>query len=427
MKRTTLYVLTALGLLAFGFAPTLVKAQDPPSVQVQPNSPGWITVAWEHVGEDTDHYVVERKDPDLKKRYLANVNFDIFKDHKASTTYSYRVCAVDSNNEENCSPWISVTTPPAEGSSSYSAPVFGDHYIAPDRIRISWSSTTRYGSFNVRWAEKGSRHGQENVRGNGTSGSFEVRGLVPGRTFEFLVQGCNWGLLGSGCSSWSGVELSTPLPPPPHPTAPAVTASASGATHIVLSWPLIEAERIVRTVIERDGGKHVAHSGVLSRYDDSVRANTQYAYRVCLTNQTGTACSGVITAMGQPVVPSALADVTFTQTRSSGAAGGRLSRNSARMRTRLRATWRNVGTPGEFITLERQDRGPTDPIRVGTFWTEVNRISAKTDPTEIEASIRPPGPQIGIREGNIYRICSLVPALGRAGKVCSRPSALTAQ
>ena len=214
-QRTALYV-----LLAFGFAPTLVKAQDPPSVQVQPNSPGWITVAWEHIGEDIDHYLVQRQTPELAKRYSANVNFDIYKDHQASTTYNYRVCAVDSSNEENCSPWISVTTPPAEGSSTYSKPVFGDHDIAPDRIRISWTSMTRYGSFNVRWSEKGTRAGQENVRGNGTSGSFEVRGLAPGRTFVFLVQGCNWGLLGSGCSGFAGVELSTPLEPPPHPLRP---------------------------------------------------------------------------------------------------------------------------------------------------------------------------------------------------------------
>lgn len=83
--------------------------------------------------------------------------------------------------------------------------------------------------------------------------------------------------------------------------------------------------------------------------------------------------------------------------------------------------WRNVGTPGQFITLEREDRGPVDPIRVGTFWTEVRRISAKTDPTEISAEAVAAGPQVGIREGNVYRVCTVVPALGRAGKVCSGP------
>jgi hypothetical protein len=426
-QKTVLYVLRALGLLAFGFAPALVKAQDPPSVMVKENSPGWITVTWEHPSEGTSHFLVQRQDPKFTAVYQAHVNFDTYKDHKANTTYSYRVCAVDYDNEENCSPWISVTTGSVGSYVPYSVPVFTRPDVAPDRIRISWSSTTRYGSFNVRWGEKGTREGQENVRGNGTSGSFEARGLVPGRTFSFLVQGCNWGLLGSGCSGWAGVEISTPLGPPPHPIAPAVTASASGPSQIVLSWPAIEAERITGTIIERDGGKHVEHNGALSRHDDSVRPNTEYAYRVCLANQTGTACSGTVTAMGQPAVPSAPADVTFTQSRASGASGGRVSSRGSRIRTLIRSTWRNVGTPSQFITLEREDRGPVDPIRVGTFWTEVNRISAKTDPTQIEAEVRAAGTQVGIREGDIFRVCAVVPVLGRAGKVCSNPSALTAQ
>jgi hypothetical protein len=427
MKRTQRTVLYTLCLLAFGFAPVLVKAQQAPEVAVQVNGPGWITVAWKHDGKDTAHYLVQRQEPAFTWVFVISSHYHTDMGLKASTTYNYRVCAVDDNGEENCSSWVGDTTMPPQGSSSYSVPVFTSHEVAPDRIRISWSSTTRYGSFNVRWSEKGTRAGQENVRGNGTSGSFEARGLVPGRTFAFLVQGCNWGLLGSGCSGWAGVELSTPLAAPPHPTAPAVSTSASTPSQIVLSWPLIEAERIARTIIERDGRKHVEHSGVLSRYEDSVRPNTEYAYKVCLTNQTGTACSGTVTAMGRPAVPSPLANVTFTRSRSSGASGGGLSGAGARIRSMLKSSWRNVGTPGQFITMERADRGPVDPIRVGTFWTEVSRISAKTDPTELSIRVSHAGPQVGIREGDVYRVCTVVPALGRAGKVCSTPSALTSQ
>src|SRR5918999_1774054 len=242
--RIVVYLLRILGLLAFGFASTLVRAQEAPSVMVQPNSPGWVTVSWEHTGKDAEHYVVEREEPAGSWQFVINAGSYTDKGLKASTTYKYRVCAVDDSDEKTCSPWITVTTMPPESSGSYSVPIFTDKVVTPDRIRISWSSTTRYGSFNVRWSEKGSRAGQENVRGSGTSGSFEARGLVPGRTFVFLVQGCNWGLLGSGCSGWAGVELSTPLAPPPHPTAPAVTASASSPSQIVLSWLVNGSERI---------------------------------------------------------------------------------------------------------------------------------------------------------------------------------------
>ncbi len=427
MRRTVFYFLLAAALPAFGSASTTVRAQDAPEVVTEPNAPGWITVGWKHNGEEGTRYIVERQEPPASWLFFVSTGIHTDKNLKPSTTYKYRVCAVDENDEKTCSEWTSQTTLEPASSGTYSVPVITEKDVAPDRIRISWTSTTHYGSFNVRWSEKGTPAGQHNVRGNGTSGSFEARGLVPGRTFAFLVQGCNWGPLGSGCSGWTGVELSTPLGPPPHPTAPAVTASASSPSQIVLSWPVNGSERIDQVVIERDGRKHVERSGALSRYDDSVRPNTEYVYRVCLTNQTGTACSSATTAMGRPTVPSALADVKFVRVRSSGAGGGILSGDAARIRTIVRSNWRNAGTPGQFITLERQDRGPVDPIRVGTFWTEVNRISAKTDPTDIAIEARPPGPQVGIREGNIYRVCAVVPALGRAGKVCSTPSALTAE
>ena len=250
-----------------------------------------------------------------------------------------------------------------------------------------------------------------------------MRGLQPGRTFAFLVQGCNWGLLGSGCSGWTGVDVTTPLPPPPLPTAPVLTASASSPSQIVLSWPVAEAERITRTVIERDGRPHVERGSALSRFDDAVRPNTEYGYRVCLTNQTGTACSPVVTAMAQAVAPTPLANVTFTRSAHSGAPGGGVSRASARITRVLKADWRNGGTPGQFVTLEREDRGPVDHIRVGKTWTEVKRISAKADPTEIWIEIGSASPQIGVRDGTNYRVCTIVPPLGPAGKVCSAPSA----
>lgn len=302
-QRTVFCLLRVFGLLAFGFVPTLVKGLEDPSVMVQANGPGWITVSWEHTGRDTAHYLVQRQEPAFTWVFVINTHSHTDMGLKASTTTTIA-----------CAQWITTTTKRVRRGLALRrwrrkvptltrCPVYTGHEIAPDRIRISWSSTTRYGSFNVRWSEKGTRAGQHNVRGNGTSGSFEAHGLVPGRTFVFLVQGCNWGLLGSGCSGWAVVELSTPLPLPPRPSAPAVTASASGPSQIVLSWRVIEAERIGRVVIERDGRKHVEREGAPSRYDDSVRPNTEYAYRVCLANETGTACSGAVTAMASPRRP----------------------------------------------------------------------------------------------------------------------------
>jgi hypothetical protein len=408
-------------VLAFGYAPTKGYAQETPSISVQSNAPGWVTIVWEHSGKSASHFLVERQEPAYTWVYETNVGKHTDMGLKASTTYNYRVCAVDSADKATCSPWIRVTTMAPESSTILSIPVITRQEATPDRISLSWSSTTSYGSFNVRWSEKGRPAVQVNVKGNINSGSYEVRNLQPGRSYVFGIQGCQRGLFNSSCSLWRTVEITTPLPPPPPPTAPVVTVSSSNGRQIVLTWGINEAERITRTVVERDGRLLSERAAATNRLDDTVRPNTEYTYRVCLKNQSGTACSNTVTAMAKPVAPSALANVNFTQSRFSGASGGRLSRESALIKSIIRATWRNTDTPGQFITLEREDRVPLDRIRVGPSWVEVKRLSAKNDPTEIWTDLKPAGTELGTRHGNSYRVCAVVPALGRAGMTCSSP------
>jgi hypothetical protein len=411
-----LSLMLLFGCVATGFA------QEAPSVSAQANAPGWITVIWEHSGRGVTHYQVERQDPPFTWVFTNYVGKHTDMGLKAGTTYKYRVCAVDAADKPTCSPWISVTTMPPESSGALSVPVITGQEAQPDRIRISWSSTSRYGSFNVRYSRRGSPAAQVNVTGNITYGSYEARNLEPGQTYVFGVQGCNRGLFNSTCSNWRAFEVQTPLPPPPPPTPPTLTAAAAGARQIALNWNVNEAERITRTVIERDGRPLQDQAGPVNRFDDAVRPNTEYSYRVCLTNQTGTACSNVVTAIGKPVAPSALANISFTQSRFSGAPGGGLSREGARIKTVVRANWRNTETPGQFIILEREERGATGPIQAGVSWVEVKRISAKADPVEIAIELGSFGGELGFRQGTTYRVCALVPGLARIGKVCSAPT-----
>jgi hypothetical protein len=425
MKTLNLKILLMNILLVLMGCAATVHAAEEPSVTAISNAPGWVTVYWKHSGRGATNYLVQRQEPPYTWVFETNDGHHTDMGLKASTTYNYRVCAVDEAGNMACSTWKPVTTMAPESSGGLSVPVIISQDVTPDRISLSWTSTTRYGSFNVRWFDKATPNaaGQVNVKGSVTYGSYEIRNLRPGRLYVVLIQGCNWGLLGSSCSGWRGTEVQMPLPqppPPPPPTAPTLTASASSARQIVLSWGVNEAERITRTVIERDGRPISERTAAMNRFDDTVRPNTEYTYRVCLTNQTGTACSNTITAMAKPVMPSALANVTFTQQKFSGAPGGPLSREAMRIKTVVRGNWRNTETPGQFITLEREDRGPTGPIQIGQSWTEVKQISAKTDPTEIWTEVKT-GAQFGVREGNTYRVCTVVPALGKAGKVCSAP------
>ena len=418
MRSFRLTLLLLFTLLALGSAPASVNGQEAPSISVQSNAPGWVTVTWEHPGTGVSKFLVQRQEPAYTWVFEINAHSHTDMGLNAGTLYKYRVCAVDSSDNETCSPWISVTTMSPPSSGGLAIPTITRQEAGTNYIKLWWSSTTKYGSFNVRWSETGARARQVNVKGNVTSGGYEARDLLPGRSYVFGVQGCNWGLLGSSCSGWRVVEINTSLPPPPPPTAPEVSAAATGERQIVLTWPVVEAERITRTVIERDGRAHNDRASAINRYEDAVRPNTEYTYRVCVTNDTGSACSNTLTAMAKPVAPSALANVNFTQSRFSGGPASGGLREQARIKNIVTATWRNTNIPGQFITLEREDRVPLDPIRVGPSWVEVKRLSAKTDPTEIWAN-KPTGTELGTRQGNTYRVCAVVPALGNQGRVCS--------
>ena len=182
-------------LVALGYAPTSIRAQEAPSVFAQANAPGWITVNWEHTGRGASHYLVQRQEPPFTWVHNNHVGQRIDMGLNAGTTYKYRVCAVDSADKETCSPWISVTTMPPESPGGLSPPVITSQEATPDRIRISWRSTTKYGSFNVRWFEKGAPNAaaQVNVKGNVNQGSYEIPNRKPGRTYVVMVQGCNSG------------------------------------------------------------------------------------------------------------------------------------------------------------------------------------------------------------------------------------------
>src|SRR5205807_3229428 len=99
MRHNILHVfLFSLALLAFGAVPESVNAQEAPRTLVQANSPGWITVSWEHTGQDVYWFEVHRQiSPYTENSYVllakSNNRTDSLTDKKlnADTTYKYRV------------------------------------------------------------------------------------------------------------------------------------------------------------------------------------------------------------------------------------------------------------------------------------------------------------------------------------------------
>ncbi len=357
-----LTLLSALTLLVFGAITKPVNGQEPPRTLVQANAPGWITVSWEHTGEDVYYFVIERQDAP----YTDNSVFLIGrsenrtdsltdKNLKADTLYKYHVCAVYLDHR-TCSDWVSIRTlsaPPSSGGSSGSAP-----------------------------------------------------------------------------------------PPPAHPylRAPDLTATSSTFNTITLYWGSDQASELKNIQLYRNGQVVYDYQKLKEEfgggsagpdYRDVVpRANTKYTYKVCFISlyYIDTKCSKEVTASGKPLAPSAPDYVTVSQDRVLGNPRDL----AARIRTFVTARWPNATArqgfiPGQFITLEREDRVQLDRLRVGPAWVEIKQISADNDPTEVTVDTTPDDPELLTKRGNNYRVCSVVPILAAAGKVCSSSVAAEAK
>jgi titin len=418
----SLFILSLI-LGALGAVAPPAAGQETPSIQVYANAPGWVTVNWEHSGRGADVFQLQRQQPAYTWVYENNVGSYTDTGLNANTKYNYRVCAVDGAGNATCSPWISVTTLAAPGStgSGRAAPIITGHDDAPDNITIRWNTPESYGFYNVRWGQKGQTEAQHEVDTSGASGSYGVGGLQPGRVYTFKVQGCHKTLLGSSCGYWSAtLEVTTPTPLPPPPTAPVVTVSSPDARLIVLAWSVSPDEKITRTLIERDRSAYSdSPNAIVQLQDGRIRPNTEYQYRVCLFNKVGKACSARLMAIGKPIPPTALANVTFSKGPIPVPSGK--VKAAATFRTVVTASWRNTSIPGQFITVERQDQ-VYRLHQVGPGWTEMERTSAKADPTILVVDLTSETRSPLIKPGNSYRVCAVVPALGAAGKVCSSPT-----
>jgi hypothetical protein len=381
---TILVFLFSLTLLAFGSVPKSVNGQEAPSVRAGANAPGWITVYWEHTGQDVYYFVIERQDAPYTENSVfligqSNNRTDSLTDKnlKADTLYKYHVCAVYASSR-TCSDWVSVRTLSSGGSSGSAPPPPAHPPLATPEITATRDQDPKH--ILVDWSGD---PGWYPYRPNGSD-------AYPGEYKHLQLK---------------QVVLYQGIPGTSKYTIPAYDS---------LKYPGADL-----------------YPGVISYLSRTftVRANTVYTFKVCFTSISDeTKCSREITASGKPVAPTAPADVTVSQDKSLGRTGDL----AARIRTFITARWRNTDIPGQFITLEREDRVQLDRLRVGPAWVEIKQISADphpTDPTEVTVDTTPEGPELMTQRGNNYRVCAVLPVLGAAGKVCSSavsPGAITA-
>jgi hypothetical protein len=183
----------------------------------------WVYGANEPVPLSVD---ITESDPngvqiDSKNGVFALGSPQFFGSLQPNTTYRYKWCGVHPGNPTDnivCEAPVSGTTlqhGSGGGGGDLPAPWITGNQTLPatvghkNGIKISWGSSVVYGFFQARWAEKGtpaSQWAQVTIDSSGNSGWFVFEGTQPGVTYDFIVQGCDSGLLGSShCSLWSGV------------------------------------------------------------------------------------------------------------------------------------------------------------------------------------------------------------------------------
>ena len=130
--------------------------------------------------------------------------------------YRYRVCAyfITEDGDSACSDWVAGRTSPSQAPPApqpLSRPRIVGHHGGETWIGINWEAGYDYDSYFVfAIGPFGTAKGPREVRAfkhehDGMRGSRRVNGLLPGRIYTFVVQGCTSTLLGLGCRQLPGV------------------------------------------------------------------------------------------------------------------------------------------------------------------------------------------------------------------------------
>lgn len=230
-----------LSALAFGGA--VAAEAEAPRVTVTPNSPGWITVYWEHDGDGVLYYYVQREDLDPARRWENPSPIGQFTDVdlQPGTTYRYRACAVYESGEVACSSFLPGTTLAAAGPLPGMAPPRDiSLQAAPDSITVSWGATGEYAKILVRLEDDAGHSDQRDVR-NVPNASFSFSRLRPEARYRVVLKGCSKTLLGSSCGPWSREAFATTPSRTPRP-APFEMTSEHSEKWVRFRNPGIEGE-----------------------------------------------------------------------------------------------------------------------------------------------------------------------------------------
>jgi hypothetical protein len=346
--------------------------------------------------------------------------------------HGLRLCAVygvDRDLDWRCSGQRQVRTPPlpADGSASPAPAIIG-HEVLETGLRMHFRAGADYDFYLLRWKRQ-DRGEEKEIRSanGGRAGAVDIAGLSDSTEYRVRVQGCRakagngTGVNGTACSAFATPYRATTafpaLLPPQLDLAryPDGTRLETGPMNIGLVYIGSVDLKNTNVTLQRDG-KLVLDSrvgAIKNPHTDTVpHANRVYRYQMCLIRGEKV-CSQPLEARPPPVVPTPPADARVSITKRRG------------LRKRppvLDAAWRNTDIPGAFVTVEQAEKRADAQSglvadEIGHGWKEVARVDTRDDPTSLRVAI--PSARGADHQANSFRVCSVVPELGVAGRVCS--------
>jgi len=284
--------------------------EEAPSVNVQANGPGWITVTYSHSGTNGAWgYRIERQGGDSVTLHSPNGQWT--DSHLTpGTTYSYTVCAIYEDRTEACAGPFPEETQPAPGRPfNFDPPRIVDVAVNENSIKVFWGPTGDYPTILVHLSDPRGNVDQRKIR-NVPNGSQSFVGLRPGVRYRLILKG--YSKLGSTLPWSPDVFITTALPPvqlpPPPPSKPTLTVKALDPKTVSLDFAVkISSSCTCKFLVYRDGKQVAAVAprsdlgGLKGSYTDAVELwERAHDYRVCFLSDSPTAKVCSITVAGPP-------------------------------------------------------------------------------------------------------------------------------
>ena len=303
-----------LSCLAFLGAATLgsvVGAAEVPTVLVQANAPGWITVSYRHSG--AGGVAVYRISRVGGTSVFLDASDGQWTDAglQPNTTHSYIVCAIYADGTEACAGPVSATTMALPGPpSNWGAPRIINSEVSTDALKVYWGAVGTYPQILIHLSDPEGHVDQRDVK-SVANGSATFVGLRSNVRYRVILKGYDSLALSGGRGPWSpDVFIATAIPPgeAPPPAAPSNATLAVRA----LSPKSVLLEFTVQCSHVGSGDKFIVYrdrkqvgevanlkgiiGGLSGSYTDAVGvAERRHQYRVCFLNPPSPkACSATV-------------------------------------------------------------------------------------------------------------------------------------